>query len=480
MAEELKAGQQIVLHSLFKIPSAKHFIKSSVHRKFRAAAEPKTIEESTAPPKPGSEVDPVKEEEKNVNNGEPLEKVESKAAIEQASKPETNESTIEVKSSAEPLKDEKAESLVVSDANSESAATPSSPCSSANEVLNSESPVKDQVFITLETENSDFVEIFQEFDEVDAWNDCQPQGFKEAKVVLDRIDPLNPPKPDSHYLNEFLSRSGVSIRPCAVRLERLPVSKLPKPEKREQQLLETVDKFDLYPLPQPSDTDSETEDSVKEEEEMDEDEDDVGPPPDLEDIKGKVYKEESGTGYSSVLDFHLDFMRLLNETKVRGPSTKVKARKKALKDAYEKSVKKVYPWFDVKEPWKHFEEDPSNPSAVALPCEDHNYTDVWLRKRKKSPAKKKKTSGLSGKKNVCRDKDERTCQFCGKSGDGHHRGAGRLIYYRQNDWVHVNCTMWASEVFEEVDGSLQNVSQVRDSNALQVCLTNSGICSPHL
>ena len=91
MAEELKAGQQIILHNLFKIPSAKHFIKSSVHRKFRAATEPKTVEESTAPPKPGSD---VKEEEKNVNNGEPLEKVESRAAIEQASKPETNESNL--------------------------------------------------------------------------------------------------------------------------------------------------------------------------------------------------------------------------------------------------------------------------------------------------------------------------------------------------------------------------------------------------
>ena len=66
------------------------------------------------------------------------------------------------------------------------------------------------------------------------------------------------------------------------------------------------------------------------------------------------------------------------------------------------------------------------------------------------------------------------CQFCGKSGDGHQRGAGRLIYYRQNDWVHVNCTLWASEVFEEVDGSLQNVSQALSRSSKLFCTRCNG------
>ena len=34
---------------------------------------------------------------------------------------------------------------------------------------------------------------------------------------------------------------------------------------------------------------------------------------------------------------------------------------------------------------------------------------------------------------------------------------GRLLYAGQDDWVHVNCALWSAEVFEEVDGSLQNV-----------------------
>ena len=71
--------------------------------------------------------------------------------------------------------------------------------------------------------------------------------IKSDMKIHNRIGPLNPPKPDSHYLNEFLTRAGVSIRPCIVRLNRLPVSKLPK-DKPEggQQTLEAVDKFDIF------------------------------------------------------------------------------------------------------------------------------------------------------------------------------------------------------------------------------------------
>ena len=35
--------------------------------------------------------------------------------------------------------------------------------------------------------------------------------------------------------------------------------------------------------------------------------------------------------------------------------------------------------------------------------------------------------------------------------------AGRLLYARQDDWVHINCALWSAEVYEEGDGSLQMV-----------------------
>jgi len=34
---------------------------------------------------------------------------------------------------------------------------------------------------------------------------------------------------------------------------------------------------------------------------------------------------------------------------------------------------------------------------------------------------------------------------------------GRLLYIGQNEWTHVNCALWSSEVFEDDDSSLKNV-----------------------
>lgn len=39
----------------------------------------------------------------------------------------------------------------------------------------------------------------------------------------------------------------------------------------------------------------------------------------------------------------------------------------------------------------------------------------------------------------------------------HKQKAGRQLYAGQDEWVHANCALWSAEVFEEVNGSLQNV-----------------------
>ena len=36
-------------------------------------------------------------------------------------------------------------------------------------------------------------------------------------------------------------------------------------------------------------------------------------------------------------------------------------------------------------------------------------------------------------------------------------------------WVHVNCALWSSEVYEEVDGSLQNVGQALSRGSRLLC-----------
>ncbi|GBP15230.1 Histone-lysine N-methyltransferase trithorax [Eumeta japonica] len=53
--------------------------------------------------------------------------------------------------------------------------------------------------------------------------------------------------------------------------------------------------------------------------------------------------------------------------------------------------------------------------------------------------------------------DTRLCVLCKKVGDGIPTLEGRLLYCGQNDWIHSNCALWSAEVFEEIDGSLQNV-----------------------
>ncbi|KAG1664687.1 Histone-lysine N-methyltransferase 2A [Nymphon striatum] len=53
--------------------------------------------------------------------------------------------------------------------------------------------------------------------------------------------------------------------------------------------------------------------------------------------------------------------------------------------------------------------------------------------------------------------DKRKCVLCLHVGDEFDHKSGRLLYTGQNEWIHVNCALWSAEVYEEVDGSLQNV-----------------------
>ncbi|KAM9512950.1 histone-lysine N-methyltransferase 2A-like isoform 1-T1 [Salvelinus alpinus] len=53
--------------------------------------------------------------------------------------------------------------------------------------------------------------------------------------------------------------------------------------------------------------------------------------------------------------------------------------------------------------------------------------------------------------------DGRQCSLCQKYGDAKSNEAGRLLYLGQNEWAHINCSMWSAEVFEEDNGSLMHV-----------------------
>ncbi|XP_022167884.1 histone-lysine N-methyltransferase trithorax isoform X3 [Myzus persicae] len=67
-------------------------------------------------------------------------------------------------------------------------------------------------------------------------------------------------------------------------------------------------------------------------------------------------------------------------------------------------------------------------------------------------------------------KDTRVCQFCKKLGEGIPMREGRLLYCGDNIWAHANCALWSSEVFEEIDGSLQNVQLALSRGKLVRCV----------
>lgn len=56
-----------------------------------------------------------------------------------------------------------------------------------------------------------------------------------------------------------------------------------------------------------------------------------------------------------------------------------------------------------------------------------------------------------------RNEDSRVCSFCGRVGDGDQDITGRLLNIDANRWVHVNCALWSTEVYENENGVLKNV-----------------------
>ena len=43
-------------------------------------------------------------------------------------------------------------------------------------------------------------------------------------------------------------------------------------------------------------------------------------------------------------------------------------------------------------------------------------------------------------------------------GDQEPQSSGRLLHFRFGEWIHVNCALWSSEVYEAVDNSLVDVA----------------------
>uniref|UniRef100_A0A7I4YD27 Histone-lysine N-methyltransferase n=2 Tax=Haemonchus contortus TaxID=6289 RepID=A0A7I4YD27_HAECO len=65
--------------------------------------------------------------------------------------------------------------------------------------------------------------------------------------------------------------------------------------------------------------------------------------------------------------------------------------------------------------------------------------------------------------------DRRVCVLCGGIGDGDPALCGRLLNLSANLWVHVNCAMWSTEVFETTSGALLHVDRAVVRAAGVIC-----------
>nr|XP_012147639.1 PREDICTED: histone-lysine N-methyltransferase trithorax isoform X1 [Megachile rotundata] len=174
-------------------------------------------------------------------------------------------------------------------------------------------------------------------------------------------------------------------------------------------------------------------------------------------VKQKVNNNE----YKTLSQFHCDMEHVIN-----------RIASKELIDAYHEILREVFPWFSPKNAKSNVEKsdtlvttkDVKDDSLVGKL--DDSILEVWKEEVMKAPkAIAAKTANLY---NV-HVEDSRSCCLCKGLGDGAETKEGRLLYCGQNEWVHSNCALWSNEVFEEIDGSLQNVHSAISRGRLIRC-----------
>ncbi|KAI5099135.1 histone-lysine N-methyltransferase 2B isoform X1 [Silurus meridionalis] len=222
--------------------------------------------------------------------------------------------------------------------------------------------------------------------------------------------------------------------------------------------------------------------------------------------------------YITLKAFHEDVVRVIRKRLDEEESLPEDQKPTALaRSYYLKLMEEVFSWFNSQDPkvWdprsKHL---PAGmlPNAVIPPTNEHVFAQ-WLEREEKSrtvnttkqaggltevkgedgaisctPLSRRPISGqyrdlsmrlkLTGKKSrSSREEldtgwsmeDERQCVLCQKYGDARSSDAGRLLYLGQNEWAHVNCSMWSAEVFEEDNGCLMHVHSAVARGRLMRC-----------
>lgn len=181
---------------------------------------------------------------------------------------------------------------------------------------------------------------------------------------------------------------------------------------------------------------------------------------DLLSIKAKVHNNQ----YSSLLNFHQELIGVIDEVEELD-----------LIQTYRDSLKKFFPWFDPDSPDLNDDDEDVesvNVADTSSACCGGDNSFPSIRKTDstiaelatETEAEEEKCDSL--RKLMAAEEydydnfkmlDLRKCNLCKSTGEAIPSEGGRLIYCGRNEWVHSNCALWSSEVFEEIDGSLQNI-----------------------
>ncbi|XP_025421628.1 histone-lysine N-methyltransferase trithorax isoform X2 [Sipha flava] len=179
--------------------------------------------------------------------------------------------------------------------------------------------------------------------------------------------------------------------------------------------------------------------------------------PTLVTIKQKVNNNE----YESLCQFNDDMLSTINKFNVP-----------ELREEYKKIVFEVFPWFNSK-----FEKNSPHKSSYSstslpiisppkfIPKLSFNLLNSDIKALQDIMGNDENNYYLTPKID-----DTRVCQFCKKIGEGMPMREGRLLYCGDNMWAHANCALWSSEVFEEIDGSLQNVQLALSRSKVVRCV----------
>ncbi|KAF2357703.1 FY-rich N-terminal [Trinorchestia longiramus] len=180
--------------------------------------------------------------------------------------------------------------------------------------------------------------------------------------------------------------------------------------------------------------------------------------------------------YDSVLQFHVDVCRVIEAGKFFS-----RGQTKNILSLYAKHMKDCFPWFDLHGVNIFDLIDKYHPFPV--PHADHNYAVSAPPSKlqsspgpKNSPAKLDSISPCKSRLPMIPHKMEplvpkgiRKCVLCNVIADGDPNIEGRLLYLGQDEWLHVNCGLWSSEVYEEDDGRLQKVYEATSRGRMIKC-----------